>query len=271
MFNRYFMKKTELKIGNFDYSDFKVDFSYQIGIEDKVGELTLTLYNLTQTSIERLKKGTKIELGFGYDGESLNFFNGLIDSNSHRNGVTSETEIVCFGYSETVFVPISRSYVANTNASYVVNDICTVTGLKLQQLELANNITYSRGYNAYGRPLIVLQNIAKSCGSKLTVRGENIFIYKDKIGMKKGVEFNYESGLLAPPNTIQSSIAKNREETNEKDKNFKQPSATHLITTLANPNVFKHDVIKVLDILYRVESLKISDWKSEMEVILING
>lgn len=266
MFSKYFDKITSLKIGNFDYSDFKVDFSYQIGIEDKVGELTMTLYNLSPTSIERLKKGTQIEFGYGYDKVVVPFFNGLIDSYSHVEGVTAETEVVCFGYSQTVFKPISRSYTAGTMASYVIEDICKNTGLNLQQLELANDITYSKGYNVYTKPLLALTNIAKSCGSKLTVRGENIFIYKNSMGLKKGVEFDFTSGLLATPNTIQSSISQNREESKE---NFKKPSATHLITTLANPNVNKHDVVKVLDILYRVESMSISDWKTEMEVIKI--
>ena len=266
MFKLYFDKITKLTIGNSDFSDFKVDFSYRIGIEDKVGELTLILYNLTQTTIDTLKKGTEIQFSYGYGDEAISFFNGLIDNYVHQNGVTSETEITCFGYSETIFKTISRSYAANTNASYVINDICTVTGLKLQQLELNNNLTYSKGYNVYTKPIIALQSIAKSCGSKLTVRGENIFIYKNQIGMKAGIEFDYDSGLLAPPNTIQSSIAMDREAAGETDKNHKEPSATHLITTLANPSVFKHDVIKVLGKLYRVESLSIDDWKSEMEV-----
>ena len=270
----YFNRETFLKIEKFDYSEFKVDWEYNIGLEESVAELTLTLFNLSKTSIERLKKGNVIEFGFGYDSEIVGFFYGTVDSYTVENGITKTITIKAYEYSKSVFKKISRSYLKGTKASYVINDIADQCRFNLKRLELKKDTVYKGGYNIYDLPLIALKKIATSCGSKFKVDGDNVYIFSKNDGMNQGIEFNFDSGLLTDVNTIQSSVATDIEEdddTESRKEGYAKSSANYNVTTLANPNVKKFDLIKVLGTIYRVDSIKINDWKTEMEVKEVDG
>lgn len=261
----YFNRITKLNIKNYDFSNFKVDWEYSINSDDTVATLNLTLFNLSDKTMELIKKGSQIRFYYGYNYNPVIFFTGIIDSYSIENGITKKIKISCFEYSKTIFKKISRSYEKNTTSQYVIEDICKQCALNLKEIFLEKNIKYKNGYNVYDMPLIALKKIVLSCGSKLRVNGDNVYIFKEKIGNSTGIEFNFDSGLLTEPNTIQSSIAKEQDEDDKKEK-YTLPNSTHIVTTLANPEVKKFDLIKVLGIIYKVNSINISNWKSVMEV-----
>lgn len=265
----YFDRKERLEIDNNDFSEFKIEWTYDVKIDDSVANLKLTLYNLSKENIEKLKKGSQIKFYFGYENNTTLFFSGLLDSMVQEGGITKSITLDCYEYSKEVFKKISRSYEKGTTSKYVIEDICKQCAFDLREVTLGKNIIYKNGYNVYDMPLIALKKISTSCNSKFKIDGNKIYVYTNNIGANNGIEFDFESGLLSEPNFIQSSIAKRTDEEKEDKERYKKPSSTHVITTLSNPEVKKFDLIKVLGKIYRVDSLSISDWISTMEASLI--
>lgn len=265
----YFDRRTRLEIDNNDFSDFNLDWEYDIKAENTVANLKIKLFNLSKENIEQLKKGSQIKFYFGYENKTTLFFNGLLDSTILEGGITKVITLDCFEYSKEVFKKISRSYERGTTSKYVIEDICKQCAFDLREITLGKNIIYKTGYNIYDMPLIALKKIATSCNSKFKIDGDKIYVYTNNIGSNNGIEFDFESGLLAEPSFIQSSIAKREDEEKEDKEKYKRPNSTHIITTLSNPEVKKFDLIKVLGKIYRVDSLNIRNWVSVMEVSII--
>ncbi|MGL5595837.1 MAG: hypothetical protein ACRDDH_18030 [Cetobacterium sp.] len=259
---KYFNKVTSLKIDKIEFKYFNIIWDYSINGDDTVANLNLTLFNLKKETINLIKKGSQIEFGFGYGDKATDFFKGIVDSVNVTFGITKEINISSFEYAKGVFKKISRSYIKGTDSRYVIEDICKQSAFYLKELNLKNNIKYKHGYNIYDMPIIALKKIVGACGSQIKIDGDNIYIFEKNMGSNKGVEFNFDSGLLNYPNEIKTSES-------EEEKDESKPNSTHSIYTLGNPDVKKFDLIKVLGNEYRVDSINISDWKSTMEVTWI--
>lgn len=265
---RYWNRSTNLLINGLGFNNFdNIDWSYQLGQDDNVGELTLQLFNLSDESIEAIKKGKPIQFDFGYEDSTTVFFSGVVDScYTDRKEVTSVTSVIAYEYSVEVFKKISRSYVSGTNSSYVIKDICNQCGFVLKEIELGLDVKYNKGYTVYDMPLIALKKVAGATKSKLKIVGNSIWVYKNKMGTQTGIEFNYESGLINAPQEIQTS----RADSFSNDPQVANPMSTHTLRTFANPSVKKNDIIKALGQTYLVNSINISDWISEMEVLIVD-
>lgn len=240
----YFNRCWELKIGQLEINkNLDIEWEYNANPDDVTAQLKILINNISKEHKNRIQKGDIVEFAFGYEDEAIPFFYGLVD-------VVENDNIIAYEYSQAITKRVSRSYRTGITAEFVIRDLAEICGLEIEILELAQNISYSNGYNVYDLPLMSLKKIVASCGSQLTVNGSKIRITVSDVGFKSGVDYTFNSGLLA-------NIEEIRDDEN----------STHVIKAIANPLVKKGSVIRVIGDYYKVNSLEIDNFIAEMEVL----
>lgn len=265
----YYYRKTSLKIGQFEIpNELNLDWEYESKADSTSSSLILNIVNLSTKTISNIKKGDIVEFGFGYEDQTTPFFYGVVDSHQPENrGLSKVLAIKCLEYNNSVKKKLSRSYVPGSFASYVIKDIATLCGLDIELLDLGTDTKFNNGYNVYDLPIIALKKLCKNAGSDLIINGNKITVSTGKKGVSRGISFDYTSGLLAPINAIQSSLLDESEYGKQKKReDLAKVKSTHKLTTLANPEVKKNDVVEVLEELYKVVGFTIRNWKFEGEV-----
>lgn len=270
----YYNRKTSLKIGKFIIPDIlNLDWEYAIKSDSTSASLILNIANLSIETTNNIKKGDVVEFEFGYENTTSPFFYGVVDNIvGESRGVTKVTTIKCLEYSNSVKKKLSRSYIPGTIASNVIKDIAVLCSLDIELLDLGTDIKYKNGYNVFDFPIIALKKVSKACGSDLIINGNKLTITTGEKGVTRGVSYDFKTGLLAPVNYIQSSLLDDSEYGKEKKReDLAKVKSTHKVTAIANPDIKKNDIIKVLGEFYKVNSFTIRDWKFEGEVKKLNG
>ena len=241
---RYWNRVWSLKVGQLEINtNLDIDWEYSIDNDKVTAQLKVLINNISKESKSKIKKGDIVEFGFGYEEQVIPFFYGLVD-------ILDGDTIIAYEYKQEITKRMSRSYKVGTNAEFVIRDLAEICKLEIEILELAQTITYSNGYNVYDLPLMALKKIVASCGSVMVLNGSKLRITATNNGFKSGVEYDFNSGLLANIEEIRDDI-----------------NSTHLIKALANPIVKKGSIIKVLGNYYKVNSLDIDNFIAEMEVL----
>lgn len=78
----------------------------------------------------------------------------------------------------------SLSFGKGVSAETIIRRIASDAGIKLSKVYLAKPKTYKRGYTPHGKPIKVIQEIAKACGSRVYYRRGSILI--DDLSKLKG-------------------------------------------------------------------------------------
>lgn len=82
--------------------------------------------------------------------------------------------------------------------SYIIRAIASQAGIKISKMQLAKDETMKRAYTAKGKPLKLITELAKKCGSKMTyVRGK-LVIVNPKAKKRTWYEID-DNDLMEPP------------------------------------------------------------------------
>lgn len=197
-----FMKSAQVVIGQIIIAFADYEFSW--GFEDEgtlLNVLTLKIPNVGSDTIAEIKKADSLVFSFGYNDNIGAFLTGRIVSvEEGRVGINSYLKIKAQQYSGSVDVFISKSFNAGTRASAVIKDLCNLGGLKIRQLDLALDIKYLTGTQRYGNVLKELQKVVTACGSTMSIKGSEIYIFKkDSKKTSQVIHLNFSSGLLDEP------------------------------------------------------------------------
>ena len=185
-----------------EYPALYLEFTYKTD-ENESAILELNVYNLSDNTINSFKKEDPVIFQIGYDKDIGILTEGFISSIKTEGGVDKVTKIKVNETDLNFYKKIDKTYTKGTKASYIIQDICSNVGLYIKKIELLEDFSFENGYSQKGIALNLINNIVEKTGSKITIKGNKIYIYNKE---EKGIEvikLNYKSGLLKEPQKVE--------------------------------------------------------------------
>lgn len=229
--------------------DFTIYFNIPFDDGGDPNAAEVSIYNLTDQSINDIKKDSKIVLNAGYDGDYGSILLGdakkIITEWERVDKIT--TIHVLDGPKEWLNTIFKRTYKEGIKASQILNDVLASTGLEIGAYKLPVDREYKGGKTINTTLQKAIAQIAKDCGAKSHVTRGKIFVRPKNEGDNIGFVLNSENGLIASPTPIE------KEENGKVIKGYK-------ITSLLNHRITTDSLIeitsKTANGVFRVESGK---------------
>ena len=232
-----------------DALEIEFDIPFSNNKEPDIAEITI--YNLSDSSIEQIKKDGYITVNAGYKqlGNIANIFTGKIEEVATEwLYVDKVTKIKATdGGDAWRKVKVNKTYQRNTKASDIMRDLAKAMGYEITKIEPKEDITYKLGKTITSYASTSLDQLAKDTKSKLFINKNRITIDDEDKGNNTGVLLNENSGLIGTPTMVKDETGdKNgsRDYEANKKENDKERKAWR-VTSLLNPMFETDTIIKV--------------------------
>jgi hypothetical protein len=189
--------------------ELTIQFSIPFDNSDSSNVAEVQIYNLTQETINNIKKGSSVILNAGYRGDAGAVLLGVAERvYTEWQGVDKITTIQVVDGSDSWFnMPVQKSYAEGMTAEEIINDLTAVqSGLMIGALNLPRNHVYLSGKTVKGTLANVIREIAKDCGATCHVTKGKVFIRPSGQGDITGFILNSDSGLIASPTQTVKSV-----------------------------------------------------------------
>ncbi|WP_088005599.1 phage protein [Indiicoccus explosivorum] len=176
--------------------DFRVPFDSDV----EPNESELSIYNLTDDTINRFKQKKKLVLNAGYKGDIGVVLSGYISkTKTVRQGVDKVTTLyVLDSQPLDTQKTLSKAYKKNIKASQVIADLLSILNLDAT-VRLAWDKTYAKGYTIDGEIVEALSSLAKECGVTFYMSKGKAFVSGIHSGETSKFTLSEESGLIGTP------------------------------------------------------------------------
>lgn len=238
------------------YLEFEVNFDTTS--EGNVGYVRF--YNLSTMTVKLLQKGTPFILKAGY-AEDIGFLlpGVVISSSTYVESTSKLTEVIIGDNTDTWLTSmVNQTWRAGVKASKIAKHIVKNLPLKVGEIVLNNDVTYTKGKTFSTTRKKALEEIAKDTDTKLHVSRGKIYLRPETLGSQEVVILNKDTGLISSPQQI----------------NY-QNEERYKVQSLLNYRIESDTILKIesktIDGLYRVSKgshrLNGNDFLTELEVI----
>lgn len=232
-----------------DALEIEFDIPFSNNKEPDIAEITI--YNLSDSSIEQIKKDGYIMVNAGYKqlGNIANIFTGQIEEVATEwLYVDKVTKIKATdGGDAWRKIKVNKTYQKNTKASDIMRDLANAMGYEITKIEPKEDITYKLGKTITSYASTSLDQLAKDTKSKLFINKNRITIADEDKGNNTGVLLNENSGLIGTPSMIKDETGDKNDDRDyeaNKKENDKERKAWK-VTSLLNPMFETDTIIKV--------------------------
>lgn len=151
----------------FDYDELDVEFEVKCTDDNKSDLATIKLYNLSDTTLQKLKLNQDVSIDAGYRDLHGVIFNGIVESISTSRDendfiTTIEATPNNRAYANTI---INRQFKAGIKASEVIKQIETMCNFTMDIKELGKDTVYPNGKVFSGRLSNVIPILARDTGT----------------------------------------------------------------------------------------------------------
>lgn len=229
----------------------EIDFDISFNDKEEPDVSEVTIYNLSEDSINEIKKQGYCIVNAGYRemGNKACVVSGDIeDVTTDWEGLDKVTKIkVSDGGKEWRKAKLNKTYAEGTKASLIMQDLCGVLGYEVVEIKPKEDITYKLGKTIKGYCSDSLKRLVKDTKSKMYINKKRITIRDEKKGNDIGFLLNTETGLVGNP-TLNKDDSEDktdlRESEKEKKKN-KEEKKTWKVTCLLNAKIETDSIIKI--------------------------
>lgn len=205
---------------DFSNSDFHIEFEVPFDDDSNPNEIVVEIYNLSSTSINRIKKGNKLVLQAGYKSDYGIISQGKISRVlTSRDGVDKVTSIYMSEGQDYSSVKVTTAtstdkkalkiaFGKGTKADAIIRKLVSALGIRLGEMKLPKNPTYKNGYTVTGNILNNLNEIVKDCGASLYYRRGTLIIRSIKEGSDERFVLEEATGLLGSPDPFEEDDLK---------------------------------------------------------------
>lgn len=218
-----------------------IDFDISFGDSKEPDVSEVTIYNLSDDSINQIKKDGYCIVNAGYKslGNKGNILSGDIEEvNTSWQGLDKLTKIkVTDGGKTWRKAKISKTYKENTKASLIMRDVINVMGYEIVEIKPKKDKVYKLGKTINGFCSDILKMLVKDTESKMFVNKNRITIREEERGFETGFVLNANSGLIGSP-TLNKDFS-------EDDKSKGKEKKTWEVTCLLNPKIETDSIIMI--------------------------
>ncbi|WP_241741899.1 phage protein [Shouchella lehensis] len=195
--------------GTFSSEEFEIRFDTAFTDEPKPNESKIELLNLNKTTINRIKRKSKVTIQAGYKGDVGVLATGRVTAVSTiRDNVDNITTITMLDGEDYGEKSGDITFKANTDARTIINRLAGKMGLKIASMSLPRNKNYNKGYTVSGELEMALSEVVKDCGASIYYRRGRMVIRSIKSGDDERFTLEEATGLLGAPEPFEEEDAK---------------------------------------------------------------
>lgn len=190
-----------IETGNVKIKNTDLDFEFSIPFDDdtEANEAEIIIYNLTNTTINNIKRKAKITITAGYGTDTGVIFSGYISkkktTNEDCDKVTTIYALDDMSLQEKNVESIT--YAAGTKASKILKDLCKKVGLPIAVFSISRDHTYKDTETIDGGLMENIKRLAGICGVSAYILKSKIYVRPLKQGDNTTFELSVDTGLLS--------------------------------------------------------------------------
>jgi len=194
----------------FKSSDLAIEFETRFNDKSEPNDGEVKIYNLTDNTTNRVKKGDNIIINAGYREDTGTIFMGVIDEvqgswEDLDRVLTLKIGDATDKWANTV---VNLSFKPGIKASQIINATLGRFGLAIGEFRLPRDVIYSRGRTLSAPLQAALREICADCGAKFHISNGTIYIRDPNAGTETGWYLRPDSGLIATPQPIEGDEEK---------------------------------------------------------------
>ena len=190
-----------IETGNVKIKNTDLDFEFSVPFDDdtEANEAEIIIYNLTNTTINNIKRKAKITITAGYGTDTGVIFSGYIAKKKTTNeGCDKVTTIYALDDMNLQEKNVeSITYAAGTKASKILKDLCKKVGLPIATFTIARDHTYKDTETIDGGLMENVKRLAGICGVSAYILKSKIYVRPLKQGDNTTFELSVDTGLLS--------------------------------------------------------------------------
>lgn len=189
-----------------DSETLDVEFTVPFDDDMEPNEAEIIVYNLSDNTIKQLKKDAAISIEAGYKGDTGVIFKGYISKvKTNRNDVDKVTTIYALDDIKDHTVE-SKSYAANTKASYILKELIDKTGIPVAVFSPRRDHTYKDSQTVDGDLMENIKKYAEVCGISVYVNKGQIYARYIKEGDNLNFEVSVDTGMIGSPSSYEEEV-----------------------------------------------------------------
>lgn len=210
----------------FDYEQLDIDFEVKCTDDNKSDIATIKLYNLSETTKQKLKLNQDVSIDAGYRELHGVIFNGIVESITTSRDendfiTTIEATPNNRAYTNTI---INRQFKAGIKASEVIKQIETMCNFTMDIKELGKDTVYPNGKVFSGRLSNVIPILARDTGTISRFTNTSIeFKLPNKV-YSSVIHLGGEQGLIRVDKKMDKAEIKKDEKKGSKNTKSKKKS-----------------------------------------------
>lgn len=185
-----------------NYPDLDMDFEVNFDTNSDGNSTNLKIYNLSDKTIDKLKKDTEITIKAGYKDDLGLLVKGIITNSKSKFEDDYKVTKISIDDNTKSWAKdtyINLTWTPRTKASKIAKDILEQLSLMLGDFSPARDIAYPTGKTFSTTAKKALEELARDTNSKLHIsNGKVYFRPKDKPN-REVLQLNKETGLIASP------------------------------------------------------------------------
>lgn len=172
-------------------------------------ESEVTIYNLSDKSIELFEVGKTVTVNAGYRGMDFGcLMYGHITSLKPTEIVGNERVTkftIVEGHDYSKLNDVNITFNKGTDAQTIINRIALDSNLIYHEMNLKKNKIYDQGFTADGQPLQIIQEVAEACDTMVYFNRGKLLIRNYKEGQTERLKLSYDKGLISQPVLVENS------------------------------------------------------------------
>lgn len=190
-----------IQSGNVTIRNSELDCEFSVAFDDNTAadEAEITIYNLSNNTVNAFKNNAKITITAGYDTDTGIIFSGFITfKKTYYEGVDKITQIKAIDDMKRLNKEVeSISYAAGTKASYILKDLCGRVGLPIAVFKTVRDYSYKDEVTVDGSLSDAIKQYATVCGVSAYVCKSKIYVRSLKDGDNTRFTLSADTGLLS--------------------------------------------------------------------------
>lgn len=196
-----FGHSVKIKTGYVTIDNSELDFEFTVPFDDDTtaNETEITIYNLSDATINRIEVNKSITIEAGYGSDTGIIFSGFISAKRTKyEGLDKITTIYALdSFSLTERKLANISYAAGTSASYILRSLVGMVGLPIAVFKTNRDYVYTDEVKLDSGLMENIKRLAKICGVSAYICKSKIYVRSLKDGDNIRFSLSADTGLLS--------------------------------------------------------------------------
>lgn len=199
--NALFKRNIIVQTGNVSINSNDLDLEFDVEFDDdtEANESEIILYNLSDTTIQNIKRGEKITLTAGYKEDTGVILSGFISHvKTSMDDLDKVTTVKVIDSVDRVERKIENlAYAKGSKASAILNDLLTKVGLPVAKFSVKRDFVYKDGLTVNAGLMETIKKQAQVCGVSAYISKGQIYVQSISEGDDTNFSLIVDTGLIS--------------------------------------------------------------------------